>query len=272
MRNEDIAAVFNRSGADYEASAPALITHAATALLQRLHLSADADLIDLGCGAGIVTALAEPALTGGSAIGVDLSRVQLDLARERMRRSPLMPRFIREDAGATGLPGRSADAVSLGLTLPYVERPLALLKEATRLLRLGGRVAATVIGSPFFGSAGTRLLSQLERRGVAWPEVEMQFDPREVVRLALLSEIDGRRLDEVEIEAIEREFWWDDFDAWWRMLAAFGFLPTDRERMLDIIARELREDDRVVDADGQVRCPVKIWLLSATACEGDPWL
>ncbi len=272
MRNEDIADAFNRCGTEYEASALTLIIHAATELLHRLHLTADTDLVDLGCGPGTVTALAASTLTRGTAIGVDLSRVQLELARERLRRSPLMPRFIQEDATATSLPGRSADAVSLGLVLPYAEHPLRLLNEATRLLRLRGRVAATVIGSPFFGSAGTRLFSQLERRGVAWPEVETQFDPREAVRLALRSEIDGRRLDDVVIEEIEREFWWDNFDAWWGMLAAFSFLPPGRERMLDVIARDLREDERVVDPDGQVRCPVKIWLLSATACEGDPWL
>ena len=272
MRNEDIAETFNRSGADYEESAPELINLAASELIKRLSLQPDTDLVDLGCGPGTVIAHAAPVLSRGSAVGVDLSRVQLELARYRFRRSVLAPRFIQGDAAATGLRHQSADAVSLGLVLPYAERPLLLLKEATRLTRLGGRVAATVVGTPFFGSAGTRLLGQLERRGVVRPDIEMQFDPREAVRLALLSENDERRLDDVTIEEFERELWWDSFDDWWAMLDAFGFLPTDRERMLDSIARELREDDRVVDPDGQVRCPVKLWLLSATVCEGDPWL
>ncbi len=272
MRHEDIAESFNRSGAAYESSARELISFAASELVQRLHLQEDDDLVDLGCGPGVVMAHAAEALSRGSAIGVDLSRVQLELARERFRLSALRPRFIQEDACATSLRSRSASAASLGLVLPYAERPLLLLKEATRLVRLGGRVAATVIGSPFFGSAGTSLLGQMERRGVVRPEIELQFDPREAVRLALLSEIEDLRLDEVEIEELEREFWWDDFDAWWGMLEGFGFLPSGRERILASIAGELREDDRVVDPDGQVRCPVKIWLLSATVCEGDPWL
>ncbi len=272
MRNEDIAEAFNRSGASYESSARDLINLAASELVQRLNLEPNDTLVDLGCGPGSVIAHAAPALTRGSAIGVDLSRVQLEQARERFRRSALQPRFIQEDAAATGLRSRSADAASLGLVLPYPDRPLRLLKEATRLVRLGGRVAATVIGSPFFGSAGMTLLGQMERRGVARPEIELQFDPREAVRLALLSEIEDLRLDEVAIEEIEREFWWEDFADWWAMLDAFGFLPTDRERLLEAIARELKEDERVVDPDGQVRCAVKIWLLSATVCEGDPWL
>ncbi|MDE2967157.1 MAG: methyltransferase domain-containing protein [Chloroflexota bacterium] len=272
MRNEDIAETFDLAGRNYEDSARDLINLAASELVQRLQPSAGQDLVDLGCGSGVLIAHAEPSLTGGSAIGIDLSRAQLALARDRFRLSPIQPRFIHEDASANSLGNRSADAVGLGLVLSYAERPQLLLKEATRLTRLGGRVAATVLGSPFFGSPGTRLLGLLERRGVAWPEVELQFDPREAVRLALLCEIDGRRLDDVTIEEIEREFWWDDFDAWWRMLKLFGFLPRGRDRVLNGIARDLREDDRVVDPDGKVRCAVKIWLLSATVREGDPWV
>ena len=271
MRNEDIADRFDSSGPDYEASAPDLIQLAASKLVERLRLSPDDDFLDLGCGSGALIAQAEGALTGGTAIGIDLSRVQLDLARERFRRSPLQPRFIHEDVSGCSLRSRSADAVGLGLVLPYSDRPRQLLKEATRLCRIGGRVAATIIGAPFFGAPGTRLLGQMERRGVAWPEVELQFDPREAVRLALLSEIDERRLDDVAIEEIEREFWWHSFDSWWVMLARFGFLPQGRERMLASIARDLHTDDRVVDPDGRVRCVVKLWLLSGTVSEGDSW-
>ncbi|MDE2745942.1 MAG: class I SAM-dependent methyltransferase [Chloroflexota bacterium] len=272
MRNEDIAETFNAGGSAYEELAGDLINLAASELVDRLNLADGQDFVDLGCGSGAIIAHAESRLQGGSAVGIDLSRVQLELARERFRLSPIQPRFIHEDASASSLNDRSADAVGLGLVLPYSERPQQLLKEATRLARLGGRVAATVLGSPFFGSPGSRLLGLLERRGVAWPEVELQFDPREAVRLALLCEVDGRRLDDVTIEEIEREFWWDDFDAWWRMLRLFGFLPLGRDRMLEGIARDLREDDRVVDPDGKVRCAVKIWLLSATVSEGDPWV
>lgn len=272
MRNEDIAGLFDASGGGYESSAEELIQLAASELVERLELTSSDDFVDLGCGAGALIAQAEAKLTQGSAIGIDLSRVQLELARERFRLSPVQPLFVQEDAAANGLRNRSADAVGLGLVLPYADRPQQLLKEATRLSRLGGRVAATVIGSPFFGGPGTRLLGLLERRGVAWPEVELQFDPREAVRLALLCEIDDRRLDDVTIEEIEREFWWDDFDAWWRMLKLFGFLPRGRERMIESIGREMREDDRVVDSDGKVRCAVRIWLLSATVSEGDPWV
>ena len=272
MRNEDIAEVFNTSGASYEASATDLIHLAASELVQRLNLTEHDDFVDLGCGSGAVAAHAEPLLQNGSLVGVDLSRVQLQLARERFRNSSIQPRFVQEDAVATSLRDRSANAVGLGLVLPYAERPQQILKEATRLTRLGGRVAATIIGNPFFGSPGMRLLGLLERRGVAWPEVELQFDPRHAVQLALLCEVDGRRLDDVTIEEIERELWWESFDAWWQMLSAFGFLPSGRERMMEHVIRDLQNDDRVVDPDGKVRCTIKMWLLSATVSEGDPWL
>ena len=272
MREQDIAEAFNASGAAYAETAPELIQIAATALVERLSLASDDLFIDLGCGPGTLIACAEPQLRRGGAIGIDLSRVQIELARERFRDSHVRPRFIQQSALEATLPSRSAAAVGLGLTLPYAESPLQLLREATRLTRLGGRVAATVIGSPFFGAPGTRLLGVMERRGVALPELELQFDPRNFVQLALRSEVEDARLDDVAIEEIERELWWDDFDAWWRMLDAWAFLPRGRPLMLQAIRNELSEDDRVVDPDGVVRCRIKLWLLSATVGEGDPWV
>ena len=270
MRNEDIAETFNASGADYEASAQDLINLAASELVARLNLQPGQDFIDLGSGPGAVVAFAEPHVSGGSAIGIDLSRVQLALARERFRLSPLQPRFMQRDAEATGLRSRSADAVGLGLVLHYSYDPKKLLTEAVRLTKLGGRVAATILGPPFFGSPGARLLVQMERRGVLWPEVELQIDSRQAVQMALLCEVEEQRLDDVTIEEIEREFWWDDFESWWRMLGLWGFLPQGRDRMMSFIARDLREDERVVSPDGKVRCAMRIWVLSGTVSEGDP--
>lgn len=272
VRIENIAATFDASAADYEHSAPELINFAASELIQRLQLEPDHRFVDLGCGPGTLCAFAEPVLAHGEMIGVDLSRVQLARARERMRRSPIRPRFLHQDATATELASRYADAVGLGFVLPYAERPERLLKEATRLARIGGRVAATMLGHPFFGAPGNRVLALLERRGVAAAELQLTTDPRQVVQHALLCEVDGRRLDNVTIEALEREFWWEDFDEWWNMLRAWGFLPIDRDYMLNLVARDMRDDDRVVDPDGRVRCQLNIWLLSATVSEGDPWL
>ena len=271
MRSEDIASVFNRSGADYEASAADLIQVSAARLVERLNLSQSDDLIDLGCGAGAVIAFAAPLLSSGSAIGVDLAAEQLALARERFRRSRLSPRFLHQHAAHTDLPRRSADGVALNLVLPYADRPEQLLKEATRLTRPGGRVGATVFGQPFFGRPGTRLLGQLERRGVAWPEVELQYNLHEYAMLALLDSVDERRLDCVEVEEIEREFWWGSFEDWWSMLGWLGLLPTGRDHMLGSIAQALREDERVVDPDGQVRCLVKILLLTAVSVADERW-
>ena len=272
MRNEDIAATFNAAAESYGSGAADLINLGASTLVERLDLQASDTFVDLGCGPGALIAHAAPLLTQGEAIGVDLSRVQLELARDRFRRSKLGPRFLQQDASATELRSQTADAVGLGFAVQYAERPERLLKEATRLARLGGRVAATVLGHPFFGPPGLRLLSQLERRGVAGPELEPTIDPRHFVQQALLCEVEERRLDDVTIEEIEREFWWDSFDDWWNMLRSWGFLPTGREHMLSVIARDMRDDDRVVDSDGRVRCPVRIWLLTAAVSEGDPWL
>lgn len=271
MRSEDIASVFNSCGTTYEESASDLIQFAAARLVERLQLQPGQSFVDLGCGPGTLIAHAEPLLEDGSAIGVDLSSEQLTLARRRFQRSQLTTRFIQSEADRADLIRRSADAVGLGLVLHYADRPVALLSEATRLARPGGRIAATVIGQPFLGAPGIRYLGQLERRGVAWPDLELQFNVQEFAQLALLAGADDRRLDQVEIEVIEREFWWDSFDDWWAMLVSFGFVPSGRERMMAAIARDLREDDRVVDPDGKVRCAVSILLLTAVTSASDEW-
>ena len=264
VQEADIAQAFDAAAADYARLGAGFLGLYGAQLLERLALRPDAQLIDLGCGPGTLIALADRDVQLGSAIGIDLSRVQLALARERFRRSPLRPRFIHESAAATTLRDHSADAVALGFVLPYADAPERILREAARIGRPGARVAATVWGSPFFGAAGERLWEVAQRRSIPEADVDGRYEPQRLVQVAFRAQ-----LEDVTVEEFEREVWWDDFDEWWDTLAAFALLPTGRPERLAAARQQLAADERVVDPDGKVRSAPKVWLLSATVAAPD---
>ena len=105
-------------------------------------------LVDLGCGrGGPGTWLA--ARTGARLIGVDSSRVAIDDAvgdvfeRRATFGDPSDAEFRVADVAATGLPTDCADAVVAIDVLQLLDDPAAMLCEAARLLRPGGRLVAT---------------------------------------------------------------------------------------------------------------------------------
>jgi SAM-dependent methyltransferase len=101
-------------------------------------------LVDLGCGRG------GPGLwlarrVGAGLIGVDGSGVALADARQRLRLFPgVSPaRFEVADVACTGLPDACADAVVSIDVLQLLDDQAAMIYEAARLVRPGGRVVLT---------------------------------------------------------------------------------------------------------------------------------
>lgn len=102
-------------------------------------LTDGADVVDLGCGAGVpcTAALAQR----HSVLGVDLSAAQLALAAQRVPRA----RFVRQDLATLDLPADSVDAVTAFYSLIHVPRAghATLLGRIARWLRPGGLFLAT---------------------------------------------------------------------------------------------------------------------------------
>jgi len=93
--------------------------------------------LDLGAGDGIFGCLA--AAAGHTVTLVDLSQAQLDRARSRARREGLGElQCVKADFTATGLEPASFDRVALSHALHHAGDPVALLREARRLLAPGG--------------------------------------------------------------------------------------------------------------------------------------
>jgi SAM-dependent methyltransferase len=110
---------------------------------------------DVGCGTGIATRLL--AARGHDVVGVDPNQAMLEQAREAGGPA----RYLRGEAGKTGLPDASVDLVTVAQAFHWFELPAALA-EFGRILEPGGACAAfwNLRGSTPFLDAYDRLLRQ----------------------------------------------------------------------------------------------------------------
>jgi len=96
-------------------------------------------LIDLGTGSGRMLTL-----LGGrarSAVGLDLSRQMLNIARSRVAEAGLTACELRHgDVHGTGLSAGHADLVVVHQVLHYLSEPAAAVAEAARLTAPGGKL------------------------------------------------------------------------------------------------------------------------------------
>lgn len=99
----------------------------------------DAVLVDLGCGGGLLAPHAKR--LGYHHIGLDLTTSALTTARHH----GLTP--LRADVTHLPLRDESAHVVSAGEILEHVANPAAVVKEACRVLRPGGRLVIDTIAA-----------------------------------------------------------------------------------------------------------------------------
>lgn len=96
-------------------------------------------VVDIGSGDGAAAALL--AARCAQMVCVDQSARMVEAARRRFASAPTV-QVIEADAAALPLDAGSFDTALLFHTLTYVERPDAVLREALRVLRPGGRLVA----------------------------------------------------------------------------------------------------------------------------------
>jgi len=138
-RAREASDAFRRHGMDWDEMRALGLPAAAIedALLAALPARMSA-LLDIGTGTGRLLELAAP--RADRALGVDMSRDMLALARARLAERGLADRAAVRQADMYRLPFADAsfDAVALQMVLHYAEDPAAALAEAARVLRPGG--------------------------------------------------------------------------------------------------------------------------------------
>jgi SAM-dependent methyltransferase len=101
-------------------------------------------VLDVGCGTGATTlAVARRLGDGGShVIGVDISAVMLDLARERASRDRIRAAFVEADAQSHEFVDSDFDIVISRFGVMFFSEPTLAFANLRRATRAGGRLAA----------------------------------------------------------------------------------------------------------------------------------
>ena len=109
------------------------------ALLGLLPAGPIGDLVDIGTGTGKLLEILGPKVA--QAIGIDLSRDMLGIARANMEASGLRHcQFRYGDMYMLPLASQTADLATVNLVLHYADDPAQVIAEAARVLRPGGRL------------------------------------------------------------------------------------------------------------------------------------
>ncbi len=102
-------------------------------------LEVGGDHLYIGTGTGRVIEIAAPHVR--IALGIDLSREMLAVARSNLERAGLANCFVRHgDMYRLPLAGASFDLVTMHQVLHFAEAPDKAIAEAARMLRPGGRL------------------------------------------------------------------------------------------------------------------------------------
>ena len=152
---------------------------------------AGADVLELGCGTGYVSAWA--ARAGARPVGLDISARQLATARQMQQEFGLFFPLVQADAEQVPLPDASFDLVISEYGASIWCDPYRWIPEAARLLRPGGRLiflrnsTLLMLCEPESGAATDRLLRpQAGLHRMSWdsdPGVEFHLGHGDWIRL-----------------------------------------------------------------------------------------
>ena len=132
---------FDEFAPHYEAWAHGFHRKAAERLVGLAHPVPGEHALDIGCGTGLVTrAISHNVGRRGSVVGVDVSPRMLDEARKS---APTNVHYLYMPAERLIFRDAAFELVTMGLSLAYFVDPSAALADGHRVLKSGGRLAAS---------------------------------------------------------------------------------------------------------------------------------
>jgi ubiquinone/menaquinone biosynthesis C-methylase UbiE len=116
------------------------------AILDALALESGDQLLELGCGGGLL--LRDALATGASAAGLDHSDEMVELARERAPGAEV----VLAEAKSLPFPEDAFSAVAMSVVFFFLDDPVGVLNECRRVLKPGGRLAVYTTGPELRGT------------------------------------------------------------------------------------------------------------------------
>lgn len=202
----------DKAAAEYDKAFAHVSRHFLPFLLKAARIAPGMKVLDIATGTGLA---AEEALlavgTDGRVVAADLSDAMVDQAKRRLGTAPNIT-FAVEDGQSLSFEEGSFDALICSLGLMFFPAPLRGLSEFLRVLRPGGRAAASVLTVPersYNGRINTIIAKHLPSISEATART---FSLGDAARLQQMLETAGFR--NIEISKESHRFSLPSFDAY----------------------------------------------------------
>ena len=186
---------------------PPLFAPWAERLIEHANLQEGDQVLDVGCGTGIVARRAAAHVgEQGTVVGVDINEGMLKVARTAAADLTPTIEWRQGDATALPFPDDAFDVVFCQQALQFVEDPAVALREMHRLLAPNGRIAVSVLRSLEFNAGYEKLAAALERHAGAEAGMMMRSPFRGYTREELHTLAEDAGFDEpvvtIEISSV----------------------------------------------------------------------
>jgi ubiquinone/menaquinone biosynthesis C-methylase UbiE len=143
MRAKDVQRFFERVATDWDTMRLAYYDERVIEKMAEISgVGEDSEVADVGTGTGFVAAGIAPRVK--RVVGVDNAPAMLEVARENLTALGVSNvGLVAGEVERLPLEDGAVDAAFANMVLHHAERPTAMLREMTRVVRLGGRVAIT---------------------------------------------------------------------------------------------------------------------------------
>ena len=256
--------------AGYDDHFSKLTTQSVGALLDAARVGSSDSVLDVATGPGHVAGAA--AARAARVVGLDFSVQQIERAR---RRYPGV-RFEQGDAGDLPFDSSSFDVVVSNYGMPHFPDPERFLREASRVLRGGGRIAFSAWDTPQEARGLGAVYEAIQRHGTldvglpAGPNFFLFSDPRQCEQ-----SLAGAGFAAISIARVRQTWELPSADDLFEVVLnasvrAAAALKAQRPDALKAIRESIREAMAEYARGGVCRVPMPAVLASATKPRSGP--